>query len=119
VPAVGMTPLKAMWIEFILTFFLVFVIFGVAVDKRGPAVIAGFSIGLTVAFDIMIGGPFTGASMNPARTFGPALIGRKWDYHWIYWVGPILGGLAAAVLYNSFFLMCLRNQPKEGSKMAG
>jgi MIP family channel proteins len=118
-PAVGMTPLKAMWIEFILTFFLVFVIFGVAVDKRGPAVIAGFSIGLTVALDIMIGGPFTGASMNPARTFGPALIGRKWDYHWVYWAGPILGGAVAAVVYNSFFLMCLRNESKAGSQMAG
>jgi MIP family channel proteins len=117
-PAVGMTPLKAMWIEVILTFFLVFVIFGVAVDKRGPAVIAGFSIGLTVAFDILIGGPFTGASMNPARSFGPALIGRKWDYHWIYWVGPILGGALAGLIYNSFFLLCLRDT-KEGSRMAG
>jgi len=107
--AAGITPIKAMWIEIILTFFLVFVIFGSAVDKRGPTVVAGFFIGLTVAFDIMIGGPFTGASMNPARSFGPALIGRKWDFHWVYWVGPIAGGLFAGVIYNSFFLLCLRN----------
>lgn len=98
------TPMKAMWMEVVLTFILVFVIFGVAVDKRGPNVIAGLLIGLTVTLDILFGGPYTGASMNPARSFGPALIGRVWDHHWVYWVGPLLGGMLAGLVYNFAFL---------------
>jgi MIP family channel proteins len=94
--------------EVILTFFLVFVVFGAAVDKRGPNVVAGAMIGLTVTVDILIGGPYTGASMNPARSFGPALIGRVWTAHWVYWVGPIVGGVLAGVIYNVFFLLPLR-----------
>jgi MIP family channel proteins len=90
--------------EMVLTFFLVFVVFGVAVDKRGPNVMAGLLIGLTVTFDILIGGPYTGASMNPARSFGPALVGRHWDAHWVYWVGPIIGGVLAGLIYKMFFL---------------
>ena len=94
----------ALVMEAILTFLLLFVIFGVAVDKRGPNVLAGLLIGLTVTLDILIGGPYTGASMNPARSFGPALASGKWDAHWVYWVGPIAGGVLAAVIYNSVFL---------------
>jgi len=92
-------------IEIILTFFLVLVVFGTAVDERGTfKSIAGFGIGLVVAFDILAGGPFTGASMNPARSFGPALVSGEWTNHIVYWVGPIVGGVIAAVLYNSLFL---------------
>ncbi len=67
VPQAPFTPMKAMVLEVILTFILVFVIFGVAVDKRGPNLVAGLLIGLTVTLDILLGGPYTGASMNPAR----------------------------------------------------
>ncbi len=91
--------------EMILTFILVFVIFGVAVDKRGPNYLAGLLIGLTVTLDILIGGPYTGASMNPARSFGPALIGMQWKAWWVYWVGPLLGGVLAGLVYNFVFLV--------------
>lgn len=104
VPKGAFTPIDAFVMEVILTFILVFVIFGVAVDKRGPNLVAGLLIGLTVTLDILIGGPFTGASMNPARSFGPALIGKVWDHHWVYWVGPLLGGVLAGLVYDFVFL---------------
>ena len=87
-------------IEAILTFLLVTTIFAVAVDKRGPKNIYGFAIGLTVCFDILCAGAYTGASMNPARSFGPALIGGHWDIHHCYWIGPIGGGVLAALVYD-------------------
>lgn len=87
-------------IEAILTFFLVWVVMAVAVDPEGAfAKVAGLPIGLVVAFDIMAGGPLTGAAMNPARAFGPALAGGYWTDHLVYWVGPALGALAASGLY--------------------
>ena len=83
----------------------VIAIFGAAVDTRGQAVkIGGFAIGLTVTFDILAGGPVTGASMNPARSFGPALVQGFWQWHWAYWVAPIAGGVVAAVLYDRVIL---------------
>jgi len=92
-------------VEIILTFFLVTSIWGTAVDDRKPNV-GGFAIGLTIAADILMGGPLTGASMNPARTFGPALAGGGFDgaNHLVYWIGPIVGGAIAAWLYNGVFL---------------
>jgi MIP family channel proteins len=100
----GVTFSQAVAIEAILTFLLLFSIFGVAVDPRAPRHIAGFCIGLTVAFDILAGGPLSGASMNPARTFGPALAAGFWDNHLVYWVGPVLGGLVGAFLYQGLVL---------------
>ena len=91
-------------LEAILTFLLVTTIFAVAVDKRGPKNIYGFAIGLTVCFDILCAGAFTGASMNPARSFGPALIGGHWDIHHCYWIGPILGGALAALVYDRIII---------------
>lgn len=91
-------------IEIVLTFLLLTTIFAVAVDARGPKNVYGFAIGLTVAFDILCAGPLTGASMNPARSFGPALVGSHWDIHWVYWVGPIVGGAIAAFLYDLVFI---------------
>jgi aquaporin TIP len=106
-------PLPAAWagtgtvfcMELVLTFLLVTSIFGTAVDERGKTVkIGGFAIGLTVAFDILAGGPVSGASMNPARSFGPALVSGHWQWHWLYWVAPIAGGVAAAIFYDAFLL---------------
>lgn len=106
-------PLPALWastgtvllVEFILTFLLLTSVFGTAVDERGKGVkIGGFGIGLTVAFDILAGGPVTGASMNPARSFGPAFVLGQWQWHWCYWVAPIAGGCVAALLYHHVLL---------------
>ena len=95
----------AIFIEFVLTFFLVTAIFGTAVDDRGTfSAVAGFGIGLVVTVDILAGGPFTGASMNPARSFGPAIMSGTWDNQIVYWVGPIIGGAIASLFYNSFFM---------------
>jgi MIP family channel proteins len=90
-------------IEMVLTFFLVFVVYGSAVDARAPK-IGGLAIGLTVALDILFGGPFTGASMNPARTFGPALASHHWNNHYVYWVGPMIGGALAGLIYGRFLI---------------
>lgn len=98
--APNMTVAGGIILEAITTFFLVFVIHGTAVDARGPKVGALF-IGLTVALDILAIGPLTGAAMNPARSIGPALVGGHLENFWLYWVGPILGALAAAFLYSS------------------
>jgi MIP family channel proteins len=92
-------------VEAILTFFLVFVVFATAADERGAfGKIAGFAIGLAITMDILMGGPLTGAAMNPARTFGPALAAKHWTNHSVYWVGPLAGGVVAAWLYDSIFL---------------
>jgi MIP family channel proteins len=91
---------NAVILEMILTFFLVYVIYGVAVDARGAHAIAPLAIGLTITMDILIAGPLTGAAMNPARHFGPALVEGAWKDWWIYWVGPIIGGAWAAIVQN-------------------
>jgi MIP family channel proteins len=94
---IGVT--AGVFIEAILTFFLVFTVYGTAFDERGPKV-GGLFIGLVITMDILAAGPLTGASMNPARTFGPALLSGFWENHLVYWVGPALGGLVAAVVYQ-------------------
>jgi aquaporin Z len=89
--------LAGLGIETVLTFFLMLVVMAMATDHRVASPGAGLAVGLTVGFDAMMGGPLTGASMNPARSFGPALVTHIWRGHWIYWVGPMLGaGLAVA-----------------------
>lgn len=101
----GVSDGQAVLIEAILTFFLVWVIFATAIDPEGSfGKIAGLAIGFVIAMDIMMGGPFTGGSMNPARTFGPALVGGFWTGHWVYWVGPVAGGVVAAAAYDLFIL---------------
>lgn len=91
-------------IEAVLTFFLILAIYGTAVDDRAPRSIAGFGIGLTVGLDILMGGPLTGAAMNPARVFGPAVAAQFWDNHLVYWIGPIVGAVVGALLYEYVFL---------------
>lgn len=102
-------PLPAPWAstsvvlaaEFVMTFILMTSIYGTAVDERGKAVkIGGFGIGLAVTGDILAGGPVTGASMNPARSFGPALVQGDWTSHALYWIAPILGAITAALVYE-------------------
>ena len=91
--------------EFILTFLLMTTVFGAAVDERGKAVkIGGFGIGLTVAFEILACGLITGASMNPARSFGPALVYGHFDYHHLYWIAPVAGAIVAALVYHNLLL---------------
>ena len=90
-------------VEAVLTFFLLLAVFGTAVDKRAPK-IGGFGIGLTVLVDVLVGGGLTGASMNPARTFGPALAGGFWQNDLVYWIGPIVGGVIAALIYEYVIL---------------
>lgn len=90
----------AFGVEFLLSFALMFVVMGVATDERAAAGFAGIAVGLTVGFCAMTGGPLTGASMNPARSLGPAVAGGGWTGHWIYWLAPIGGMLAAAWVYD-------------------
>jgi MIP family channel proteins len=90
-------------VELVLTFFLVFVVYGSAVDARAPK-IGGLAIGLTVALDILFGGPITGAAMNPARTFGPAVAANFWANHAVYWIGPMAGGALAGLIYGRFLI---------------
>jgi aquaporin Z len=101
VPAVGsaFNVGQALFAEILMTFFLMFVVFGTAVDARGPRAIASLAIGLTITMDIFMGGGVSGAAMNPSRQFGVALIGNDWANWWIYWIGPIVGALLAAALY--------------------
>ncbi|MDA1196918.1 MAG: aquaporin [Nanoarchaeota archaeon] len=102
--ASGLSVTGAIIVEAILTFFLVFTIFGVAVDKRAPSGVYGAAIGLVLTFDILVGGILTGAAMNPARAFGPALVSGHFTNHLVYWIGPILGGIVAALMYSRFLL---------------
>jgi MIP family channel proteins len=101
--SIDITGSQAFALEAIATFFLVFVIFGTAVDKHAPRV-GGFAIGLTVAANILAIGPLTGASMNPARTLGPAVATGIFEAQLIYWLAPITGAILAALLYDQLFL---------------
>ena len=89
-------------IEAIATFFLMLAVFGTALDPRGPK-LGGFGIGLVLTMDILAVGTLTGAAMNPARTFGPALVGGEWSNHLVYWIGPIIGAVVAALVYHYLF----------------
>jgi MIP family channel proteins len=103
--ASGISRANGMIFEGIMTFFLVFVVFATAIDSRGAFnKIAGFAIGLTITMGALFGGPFTGAALNPARAFGPALASNHWTNHGVYWIGPLAGGVAAGFIYNTLFL---------------
>ncbi len=95
---------SAFAIEAILTFFLVLVIFMTAVHKKASPGLHGLSIGGMVFLIHLVAVPLTGASVNPARTFGPALISGFWEFHWIFWASPILGGIIAGVLMNYIYV---------------
>lgn len=95
----GVSPMKAMLAEGIGTFLLMLVIVGTAIDKRGSFA-AGFPIGLTISSVILVIGPMTGAALNPARWFGPALVTGSWSNAWVWLLGPLLGASVAALGYN-------------------
>jgi MIP family channel proteins len=100
---------QGMAFEAALTFLFVFVVFATAVDaKRALQKFSGFASGLALAICALVASPFTGASMNPARSLGPALATHHWENHGVYWVGPLLGAIFAALLYDRLFL---RDQP--------
>jgi aquaporin TIP len=103
--ASGISRSTGMIFEGVMTFFLVFVVFATAVDPRDAFnKVAGFAIGLTITMGALFGGPFTGAALNPARAFGPALAANHWTNHGVYWIGPLAGGVAAGWLYDTVFL---------------
>lgn len=105
-PFMGVSYGQAIIAEAIVTFFLMLTIMGVAVDKRAPGQFAGFAIGMVVTVSVIVAGNITGASLNPARTFGPNLVNSLlggpalWRYFPIYIIGPIGGALIAAFLYD-------------------
>jgi aquaporin NIP len=98
VPSVGVG--SALVYEFVLTAFLMFVIMAVATDTRAVGAAAAIAIGGTIGLDALFGGPVTGASMNPARSFGPALASGEWSDFWIYLVGPLVGAALGAFAYQ-------------------
>jgi MIP family channel proteins len=108
----GVSAGQGLVIEMVLTFFLVWVIFATAADPGGSfKSIAGLGIGLTIVVDVLMGGPMTGAAMNPARAFGPELLARHWDDAWIWYVGPFVGGALAALVYEWLYLRPPRPLP--------
>lgn len=101
--ATGVTEAQGIIAEALMTFFLMTAVFGTALDARGPK-LGALLIGLTITMDIALGGGLTGAAMNPARSLGPALVSGTMGQQLVYWVGPILGAVAAAILYEFVFL---------------
>ena len=111
VPAGGIT--AAFGVEIVITFTLMFVIMAVVTDKRAPAGTAALAIGAAVAVGILVAGTISGGSMNPARTFGPALASGNWAGHWLYWAGPIIGACVAALAYGRLFPVPVSNSDAE------
>ncbi len=103
--------IQSLFLEILLTSVLMFVIVAVATDTRAVGEMAAIAIGFTVALDALWGGPISGASMNPARSFGPALVSGAWQAHWIYWVGPIVGAVLGALLYQFVRVPILQPAP--------
>lgn len=98
----GVGNLNALVMEIVMTFGLVYTVYATAIDpKRGSlGNIAPLAIGFIVGANILVGGPFDGAAMNPARAFGPALVGWRWNNHWVYWLGPFIGAAISGLIYE-------------------
>lgn len=102
---IGVSVGSAILLEALLTFFLAIVIYGTGMDPKGTFnAVGGLAIGLTISVDIMMGGPLTGAAMNPARWFGPAVVSQFFDNWYVYWIGPFVGAVVAGLLYSRVFL---------------
>ncbi|GAC1358347.1 MAG: aquaporin [Herpetosiphon sp.] len=102
---------QALGIELLLTAILMFVIIAVATDTRAVGQLAALAIGGTVTLDALWGGPISGASMNPARSFGPALVAGVWANQWVYWVGPVGGACVGAMIYQWLRVPQLQTTP--------
>jgi aquaporin Z len=100
---------QAMIIEGLMTFFLVSAYFGTILNPAAPR-LGGLGVGLTLLFDMLVGGPLTGAAVNPARAFGPALVSGQWVGHLVYWIGPIVGGVLAALLWEYVLLRDVKRE---------
>ncbi len=94
---------QAIVMEAVITFLLVFVVFATVIDKRATPALAGLAIGFVVLFGVMVGGAISGGSMNPARVFGPAMASGHFANHYVWWIGPIIGGLFAGFSYDLLF----------------
>lgn len=101
--APGVSVARGILMEFIITFLLIFTIYGTLVDKRASAGFAGVAIGLVILFGSMIGGTISGGAMNPARVFGTAIASGQFTHHYVWWIGPILGGIVAGFVYDKLF----------------
>jgi glycerol uptake facilitator-like aquaporin len=101
-PAQGVGDLQAFLVEILITFILVFVVMAVATDGRAPAAIAPIAVGFALAVGVFIAGPVTGGSVNPARSLGPMLVAADLTSVWLYILGPIIGGVLGALLYDRF-----------------
>ncbi|GJN06381.1 hypothetical protein PR202_ga24105 [Eleusine coracana subsp. coracana] len=108
---------QAVVLEFVISFYLMFVVSGVATDNRAIGELAGLAVGATVLLNVLFAGPITGASMNPARTLGPAIVAGRYKSMWVYVVGPVSGTVAGAWAYNliRFTDKPLREITKSGS----
>ncbi|CAH8273528.1 unnamed protein product [Arabidopsis lyrata] len=109
----GVTPWNAVVFEIVMTFGLVYTVYATAVDpKKGDiGIVAPLAIGLIVGANILVGGAFDGASMNPAVSFGPAVVSWTWTNHWVYWVGPFIGAAIAATVYDTIFIGSNGHEP--------
>lgn len=110
---------NALVLEIVMTFGLVYTVYATAVDKRSTGnvgIIAPIAIGFIVAANILAGGAFDGACMNPARAFGPALVSWTWENHWIFWVGPLIGGAIAGFIYDNCFIDEPTHEPLPSSE---
>ena len=110
---------SAFAVEWLLSFALMFVIMAVATDERVADGFAALAVGLTVGFGALMAGPVTGASMIPARSFGPALAGEVWQEHWIYWLATVTGMLVAARTYEFLRSTSPPLAPAAGEVMLG
>eukprot|EP01111_Echinosteliopsis_oligospora_P010537 TRINITY_DN3302_c0_g1_i2.p1 TRINITY_DN3302_c0_g1~~TRINITY_DN3302_c0_g1_i2.p1 ORF type:complete len:181 (+),score=39.64 TRINITY_DN3302_c0_g1_i2:43-585(+) len=109
----GMGIFGGIVLEFCITFILVYVIFSVGVNRKGPSTFAAIAIGFTVMINHLVAIPFTGASMNPARTLGPAVVTASYDHLYIYFIGPPLGAVAAGTFYQFGYLHVFENDNQE------
>lgn len=109
----GVSSWNAVVFEIVMTFGLVYTVYATAVDpKRGNVgIIAPLAIGFIVGANILAGGAFDGASMNPAVSFGPAVVSWTWTNHWVYWVGPFIGAAIAAIVYDNIFIGVPTHEP--------
>ncbi|XP_008463493.1 aquaporin TIP1-3-like [Cucumis melo] len=116
-PAFGLSSGVSVWngfiLEAVMTFGLVYTVYATAIDpkRENLGIIAPISIGFIVGANILVGGAFDGASMNPAVTFGPAVVTWSWTHHWVYWLGPMTGATIAAVVYDTLFISDSMHDP--------